>query len=66
MTVWISMSTPTKKLATSIISRFLPVGRPQKHGSRIILIAFWVGMTFDRHPSDCLTNCPTDISSSRR
>jgi hypothetical protein len=32
----------------------------------IILIAFWVGMTFDRHPSDCLTNCPTDISSSRR
>jgi hypothetical protein len=32
----------------------------------IILIAFWVGMTLDRHPSDCGTNCPTDISSSRR
>ena len=32
----------------------------------IILIAFWVGMTLDRHPSNCLNNCPTDISSSRR
>jgi hypothetical protein len=32
----------------------------------IILIAFWVGMTLDRHPSDCLNDCPTDLSASRR
>ncbi|MCU1253638.1 MAG: hypothetical protein JWQ49_6667 [Edaphobacter sp.] len=32
----------------------------------IVLIALWVGLTFDRHSSDCGINCPTDISSSRR
>jgi hypothetical protein len=32
----------------------------------VVLIALWVGMTFDRHSSGCRTDCPTDISSSGR
>jgi hypothetical protein len=34
--------------------------------SAIVVIAFWVGMMFDRRSSGCRTDCPTDISASRR